>query len=295
MKNLISRSIGTYLNLLGLVAPKLAAKHAFYVFCYPFSAKLRPDQQAFLDTSTARMIDFEGKLVAVYSWGQGEETILCLHGWQSNAFRWKKYIQELDLDRYTLLAVDAPGHGRSKGRILNIPIYARLIAKLMNEYSVDHILGHSVGCFAALYAMHEVTEQRPKTAVLIAAAASVEEFFGVFRAILGLSANVEKHLRVFFKSYTGQEVSYFETNRYVGTLDFPALIIHDRQDMEIPLRYAERLHSAWPTSELWITDGLGHKMRDISVVNRTKEFLEAENQSASIESPEHHSNPKVVV
>ncbi len=293
MKNLITRTLGAYINGLSLIAPKLSAKHAFYIFCYPFAAKLKPHHNAFLSTGSASTIAFEGKQIASYSWGQGAETILFLHGWQSNAFRWKKFIESFDRERYTLLAVDAPGHGASSGRILNVPMYARLIAQIMEDTEIEFILGHSMGCFSALHAMHDVTAKRPKGAVLLAAAASAEEFVGFFKEVVGLSSRAERELRTFFKSYVGHEVSYFETDRYAPSMEFPALIIHDRGDLEIPVKYAQRLHEAWPQSELMLTDGLGHRMRDESVVSQTIDFCDKHVNQANKESTEPQSSPSV--
>jgi len=293
MKSIITRALGAYINGLSLIAPQLSAKHAFYIFCYPFAAKLQSHHKAFLSSGTESIIAFEGKNIASYSWGHGSETILCVHGWQSNSFRWKKFIESFDHARYTVLAIDAPGHGASSGRILNVPMYARLIAQIMEETEIDFILGHSMGCFSALHAMHDETAKRPKAAVLLAAAASAEEFVGFFKEIVGLSNRAERELRIFFKSYVGHEVSYFETNRYAPSMEFPALIIHDRGDLEIPVKYAQRLHEAWPQSELVLTDGLGHRMRDISVVDQTIHFCDRHLQTNG-ETLRYQSNPSVL-
>jgi pimeloyl-ACP methyl ester carboxylesterase len=285
--------LGAYINGLSLIAPKLSAKHAFYIFCYPFAAKLRPHQKDFLATGSVRNIAFEGKEIASYSWGDGAEKILCLHGWQSNAFRWKKFIESFNQERYTLIAVDAPGHGASSGRILNVPMYARLIAQIMEETEIDFILGHSMGCFSALHAMHDETAKRPKGAVLLAAAASAEEFVGFFKEVVGLSNLAEQELRIFFKSYAGHDVAYYETVNYAPSMDFPALIIHDREDDEIPMKFAQRLHEAWPKSELLLTDGLGHKMRHLSVINEAIDFCERHNNQSEEESIEAQISPSV--
>jgi len=46
--NVIMKIVGAYLNILNALSEKIDGKHAFYIFCYPFKAKLT--EQEFLDT-----------------------------------------------------------------------------------------------------------------------------------------------------------------------------------------------------------------------------------------------------
>jgi pimeloyl-ACP methyl ester carboxylesterase len=69
-------------------------------------------------------------------------------------------------------------------------------------------------------------------------------------------------------------------------LDVPALargqrakllVVHDRDDSEIPLRDGERIAEAWPGARLEVTRGLGHHriLRDATVVARVAEHVSA--------------------
>jgi pimeloyl-ACP methyl ester carboxylesterase len=55
----------------------------------------------------------------------------------------------------------------------------------------------------------------------------------------------------------------------------PALIIHDRDDPDVPYAHGEEIANAWPGAQLVATAGLGHRaiLRDPDVVRRTVEFL----------------------
>jgi hypothetical protein len=48
MKNMISKLIGLFLNVLALVAPKQAGRIGFSIFCHPFRLKLTAKQLEFL-------------------------------------------------------------------------------------------------------------------------------------------------------------------------------------------------------------------------------------------------------
>jgi pimeloyl-ACP methyl ester carboxylesterase len=54
-----------------------------------------------------------------------------------------------------------------------------------------------------------------------------------------------------------------------------ALIIHDRDDPDVPCAHGEEIASAWPGAQLVVTTGLGHRalLRDPEVIRRTVTFL----------------------
>jgi pimeloyl-ACP methyl ester carboxylesterase len=55
----------------------------------------------------------------------------------------------------------------------------------------------------------------------------------------------------------------------------PALIVHDRDDPDVPYAHGEEIARAWPGAELLTTNGLGHRavVRDPKVIQRTVAFL----------------------
>jgi pimeloyl-ACP methyl ester carboxylesterase len=55
----------------------------------------------------------------------------------------------------------------------------------------------------------------------------------------------------------------------------PALIVHDRDDPDVPYAHGEEIARAWPGAELMTTSGLGHRsvLRDPEVIRRTVSFL----------------------
>jgi pimeloyl-ACP methyl ester carboxylesterase len=61
----------------------------------------------------------------------------------------------------------------------------------------------------------------------------------------------------------------------VHHLQAAALVIHDRDDPDVPFDHAERIVAAWPGARLVPTTGLGHRaiLRDPGVVRRAVEFL----------------------
>ena len=61
----------------------------------------------------------------------------------------------------------------------------------------------------------------------------------------------------------------------VRELPAAALVIHDRDDTDVPFAHGEEIVGAWTGSRLETTRGLGHRalLRDPSVISRTVAFL----------------------
>jgi len=197
-----------------------------------------------------------------------------LHGWQSHSYIWKSYIEGFDQNEYRLIAIDAPAHGASEGRLMNVPIYVELIEHVLLRYEgIDAIVGHSIGGFSALhYYFENPLKSNPPLAIL-AAPGRAEDFFIFFRDLIKMNERTEKAIRVYFKEWTGNEVAYYDTHSYGEHLNGPGLIIHDKQDPEVALHYAERLHESWTNSSLHVTSGLGHRLKSEEVVDLTVQFV----------------------
>mgnify|MGYP003772404267 FL=1 len=273
VQKLITYILGVYLNGINLISKKIGGKHAFLLFCYPFPVKLKPVQAKFLETSKQSFFDFDGKKLATYQWGSGPQTILCLHGWQSQSFRWKKYIEELDKEKYTIISIDAPAHGNSEGKIFNVPMYAKVIERLLADYQVDYILAHSLGSFATMCLFYEKPALAVTKVALLGTPGEASDFVDEYARVLKTHPRVKENLRSYFLEYAGLTPEYYSTARFAPVQTSKALLIHDKQDKEAPYHYAKKVAELWPNAKLITTDGFGHKLRDLSVVKAVKDFF----------------------
>ena len=273
--NLIKRIIGFYFNFLSVISPKLAGKHGFYFFCIPFKAKLKPEQQKFLDTADQQTFVVDHKKINSYSWGEGSKIILFVHGWQSNAYRWKKYIEQLDPKEYKILAFDAPGHGNSEGLISNVPLFEKSLNKVVDHYGTPYaIVSHSIGAFASMYFLHKNQVQVAKL-VSLATPFTADQFVEVFQSELKVNDRVVREIRSYFKEYTGHEVSYFSLQNFAPTIDAETMIIHDLKDQSTPVENSKTLDELLKQSEIIVTDGYGHRLKNNNVINKVHEFVVA--------------------
>ena len=274
MKKLIIKLIGGYLDFINLVSKRIGAKHSFYVFCYPFKIKISPAQQKFLDTAVQFKLPMDHFEIQVYKWGNGPKNVVLLHGWSSNSFRWKRYIQGLSKADYTVYAVDAPGHGNSGYKFSNVPLFARALSTLSDHINSIHtLIGHSVGGFASIYFMHTTIDHNIEKFISLAAPGSANDFISLYINALKLSKRTEENLRSYFVTYTGKTVAQFNIEHTMDNMPNQGLIIHDEEDKDVPISYAHKMKSLWPNAELEITKGLGHKLRDKDVIDRVVDFV----------------------
>jgi len=271
--NIVKSLISIYFNLLVRIFPSLAGKQGFYFFCIPFKAKLKPKQLEFLDTAEKHSLLVDDKKIQTYVWGSGPKVLLFIHGWQSNSYRWRNYIERLDHSKHKLIAFDAPGHGSSEGLYSNVPLFEKAINAVISRYgSPNSIIAHSIGSFSSFYYLHKTKTDIEKI-VSLAPPFSAEQFVSVYQSELKLSARVIQVLRAYFNSYTGHPVEYYSLKNFAPSVKTKALLIHDHKDESTSYQNSEKLHSLLSTSELYLTEGLGHRLRGDAVVERVVEFV----------------------
>jgi len=270
-----------YFNTLSIFSVKASAKQAFHLFAFPFKAKLTENHQKFLNTSEKFDIDVDGKIIQGYKWGHGTESILFVHGWQSNTYRWKSIIEAFDQNKYTLYSFDAPGHGNSGGRICTVPLFEKTIEALIEKKgAMNHIIGHSIGSFScAAFMFHK--EYKPMSYVSLASPYSASEFINDFKNRLKLSPKTFKFLLEYFENYVGHPISHYNHQTFCLSINPEhTLIIHDKMDRATSYENSVKMHQhlllAGRSVELVLTDGYRHNLRSGEVVKMVVKFVERE-------------------
>ncbi len=271
--NFLKSVIGFYFNSLAIFFPKLAGKQSFYFFCIPFKAKIKPEQQKFLDTAKQTSLTVDGKKVQTYQWGEGKDKILFVHGWQSNTYRWRKYIDNLDLNKHTLIGVDAPGHGNSDGLYSNVPLFEKALSAVVNHYGIPNkVIGHSIGSFSSLYFLHKNKIQLDKF-VSLATPFTAVQFVEVFQSELKLNERLIKYMKAHFNIYTSHKLEYYSLDNFASDIDTQSLLIHDKNDDATSYQNSQKLSQLLKHSTLEITEGYGHRLKNQKLVKRVCDYL----------------------
>lgn len=279
MKKLITKILplvyGQYFNIYSLFTPKKAAHKAFNLLCTVRKGKVRTEQKDFLDNAKLEVEDAAGHQLQSYKWPGKKETILLVHGWESNTFRWRNLIKKLQDAEFNIIAFDAPSHGYSSGKLLYVPLYEKALHHMTKKYDPKYIIGHSVGGMTLMYNEFKNPNPKVEKLVTIGAPSEFHEFMDNYQKILRFSNRFMTVLDGYIFDRFGFHIQDFSSSRFAQSNTKKGLLFHDRLDKIAPYHASENVHKNWAGSKLISTKGLGHSMHQEEVNNQIIEFLEA--------------------
>ena len=211
-----------------------------------------------------------------YQWGDpAAPAVLLIHGWNGRGPQLGAFARALVQAGYRAVAFDAPGHGRSPGTSTNIFEYAEAIQIVTHASGpVVAAIAHSFGVPASAQALNQGLQLQ--RLVAIAAPANAEFLLDRFKTMFDIPSVVMMEMRKRVERHFGMDIfARLATDAMLAERTLPGLIIHDRSDQEVPSDHAERLHRAWPCSEIRLVNGLGHRrlLRDPDVVAAAVAFI----------------------
>jgi len=265
----------TAFRTVGAVAPGVAGRWAENIFCRPPRNEPRPLEEAFLATGTRHTVQSEKQDIAVWVWSDGPVVVLA-HGWGSRAGRFSALAQALVASGFRVVLFDAPAHGASMGRLASLPQFSLALRAVGDAMGPVHgLVGHSLGGAAVSLAMRNGLQAQ--RAVLLSPPADVVLFSRAFAKHLRIPQRAHNAMRQNLESRLQFRWEELHVPTLARRMTAPALIIHDRDDPDVPYAHGEEIAGAWPGAELLTTSGLGHRavLRDPAVIQRTVEFLGA--------------------
>ncbi len=275
MKKLIIKSIGLYFNILSYTNKKRLQKKGFEMFCNPFSKKVRPHQLQFLETASLFDFEFHGNKIQGYKWGSGSKKVLLMHGWASNTFRWKKLIEKLLKADYTVYAFDAPAHGLSEGKILNVVIYEECLTQFLKTIGfVDRVVAHSIGGFTLIYHLYLNKKNQFEKVVIMGAPGCADDFFTFYQKALSLTKRTTNLIIDQFSKELGRHPSFFSSVKFAPEIDTNIYLIHDKDDQDASYTYSENLSKLLKNNTLELTQGLGHNLKSAEIDKKIIDFLD---------------------
>ena len=272
-KKVLPLAYGQYFNLLSRVAPGGTAKRAFSLLSKVRKGRVLEHQKAYLDGARHETPQIGAHRIQTYRWSGNGPTVLLVHGWESNTFRWRNLIAKLREKGFNILAFDGPGHGYSSGRHLYAPLYAEVLEGLLQRYAPDHLVGHSMAGMTILYNEHLNPSPTVEKIVTVAAPSEFYEITEHYQRLLRFDDRVLHLLDDYVYHRFGFRIREFSTSEFVRTNTKKGLLFHDRSDRIAPFHASKKVHENWKLSELVATDGLGHSMHQEAVNDRIAAFL----------------------
>ena len=271
--NLRLWALRTAFGAVGRVAPAVAARWAESIFCTPPRHERRSAEEAFITTGLRLTIPWQRERLAAWAWGDGP-TVVLVHGWGSRAGRLAPLGQALTEAGFRVVLYDGPAHGLSTGRFASLPEFARALRAVTDAVGpVYGAVGHSLGGAAISLALHDGLSL--ERAVLVAPPSDVVVFSQAFAAHVRLPPRAHAVMRRNLESRLRMRWDDIHIPRLARDLRVPVLVVHDREDTDVPYTHAEEIVGAWPGARLVPTTGLGHRaiLRDPAVVRAAVEFL----------------------
>jgi hypothetical protein len=260
-KKLALHYIQTQLRVLSLLSGRKAAEKAFELFCTPQYRNKKTLPKIF-EKAESLQFQFQDYKVQGYRWnGAAEKKVLILHGFESSIVNFDHFVDPLVAKGYCVLGFDAPAHGRSSGKLINVLIYKAFVDELQRRYGpIKNFIAHSFGGLAISLALESWTGQEDYKAVLIAPATetstAVDYLFKVLKLPSGLRVNFEEVIL----EKGAKPVSWFSIGRAAENIKSQILWLHDKDDDITPLKDVEPvMQKGYSNFRFHITEGLGHR------------------------------------
>ena len=243
------------------------------LFFTPPRARATAAEQRVIAEAMPLVVPFRGQDLTGYAWGEGP-SVLLVHGWCGRASQLGAFVQPLVEAGLRVVAVDAPAHGESPGERSSLFEFADLVGFLAErEFISRAVIGHSMGAASAVMALGRGAAV--ERAVLISPIFRLRDRVTRFADRSGLGADAERALvREMEARYGARAWEDSSLDVIAGDLDVPALVVHDRQDAEIPFADGERTADSWRGARFLATSGLGHRslLRDRTVIESVARF-----------------------
>lgn len=255
-------------------SPQRAGDLAFRYFCEPHRSERREAGHTFLVRRARRFLRDARQLavpsphgdIPVYVFEPETKptaTILVAHGWTSEASFMTLFGERLRHMGARAVLLDAPAHGKCKRTRASLVDYTEAVLRVADAYQPDYALAHSMGCFAVLHAGGGgppfLRKYDFKRYVLI----GPPNEFGVITREFADARHMTAAARVPFERHlervAHRSLAAFTASHLLQSADRPALLLHSRDDHEVPIRHAQEIAASCPTAHLHAFDGMGHR------------------------------------
>jgi len=242
---------------LGPIAPGPMARWANWLWRRTRRWPRSASEQRLLQRARRQWVSTDSGRVALYSWGEGP-AVLLVHGWNGRATQMGSLIGPLLRAGYQVVAVDAPGHGDSDGRQCSVlAAAAALVSVGRQQGPFAAAVTHSFGCACLLVAMAQGLEVG--RVACISPPNRLEWLAARFADALGLPEVVRAAMRRQLEARYGADLwQRVAADALVTGCLRPGLVIHGREDRQVPWQQAKVIADAWPGAVFVLVEGQGH-------------------------------------
>lgn len=191
-------------------------------------------------------------------------TVLVVHGWTSEAAFMTGFAEPIRRSGYRVVLFDCPAHGLSPGRLTNLVECAQATLAVGRHFGPAHaVLAHSFGTLVSLLAAEGGKPMAGRLVarrfIFVAGPNRLTEVTGSFGAGLGLTRAGQRAYERRLERVGRRRLDGFTAAKLLQAVKRPALVLHARDDEDVPFRNAEEIAASGANVELVAFDGLGHR------------------------------------
>ena len=272
----IPRVILLISKFFAFISTKLVTLFASKLFTTPIKHKV-PKRELEMDRKSIQNLMFVpaiNKQVMVYQYGESDKKILLVHGWSGRGTQLFKIADALLTAGYSTISFDAPAHGKSPGNETIMVDFIASILEINKKFGpFEAVVGHSLGGMSVLNAIKRglIVDH----AVIIGSGDVVQDILDDFISKLELKPIISTKLRLHFEKKYNEKMDDFSGHKAASEITIPVLVIHDKDDQEVPVKAGIHIHENLKNGKLILTEGLGHRkiLGDVNVVQKIVEFI----------------------
>lgn len=263
-------------KICAFISTKLVTRFAARVFTTPIKHKV-PKREFEMDAKSVQKeiyIPAIDKHITTYSYGESKRKIILVHGWSGRGTQLFKIADALVENGYSVISFDAPAHGKSKGQTTIMSEFIASILQLEKDFGpFESAIGHSLGGMSVLNAIKN--ELNVNSAVIIGSGDIVQDILNEFISKLRLKKEIADHLQNLFEEKYQLKMDDFSAYRAAQKVKIPVLVIHDKDDPEVPVKAGIHIHENLEKGTLFLTEGLGHRkiLGNQNVIKETLKFI----------------------
>lgn len=263
-------------QFLEFISTHLAVKFAKKLFTSPIKHKI-PKREFEMDKNAKQKLVFIPaikKEIMVYEYGNSDKKVILVHGWSGRGTQLVKIADKLLELGFSTISFDAPAHGKSPGKTTLMTEFIESILELEKQFGkFEYIIGHSLGGMSTLNAIKNGL--KVKKAVIVGSGDSVNDILFDFVNRLKLKSKIAVKMRESFENEYQMNMESFSAYVAAKNVNIPVLVIHDKQDEDVPYTASENIHKHLENSKLLLTENLGHRkiLGDKEVINQIAQFI----------------------
>jgi pimeloyl-ACP methyl ester carboxylesterase len=201
-----------------------------------------------------------------------------VHCWSGRGTQLCKIADELLKAGYSTVSFDAPAHGKSPGKTAIMTDFIETILEIDKNFGpFEAAVGHSLGGMTLLNSFKNGLALNHLA--IIGSGDIVTDILKDFVAKLELKPIISTQLRLYFEKKYGVEMDNYSGYKSAMDIPIPVLVIHDKNDPEVPVAAGINIHKHLKNGELFLTEGLGHRkiLGNHLVIEKVIDFIKTNN------------------